>query len=135
VTLVLSVVKTAIRSVTDAIPAFFSEVLLVVNAISRVPHGIVSSFDASPDPNCKHYRHSRLSCSFVAAILLAVALVAACRSFFLPAVLTVVFAVPAITLPVVTIVLTPIHSFGARPSVLARIMGTAEVGGETLIAA
>ena len=49
-TFVLSIIEATIRSLTDAIPAFFTEVLLVLNAISGVVHGIVSALDACVDP-------------------------------------------------------------------------------------
>ena len=57
---VLSVVRTTIRSIAYTIPAFFTEVLLVVNTIGGILHSVMSSLDASIDSGRKHSRRLRL---------------------------------------------------------------------------
>jgi phage-related protein len=54
-TFVLSVVRTTVRSITDAVPAFFTKVLLVIDTIGGIFYGIMSSLDASADPGREDY--------------------------------------------------------------------------------
>jgi len=46
---VLSVVGTAVRSITDTVPTLFAKVLLVIDTISGIVDGIMPSLDASAD--------------------------------------------------------------------------------------
>ena len=62
-TLVLSVVGTAVRSVTDTVSPFFTKVLLVIDTIGGIVYGIMSSLDASADPGREDYwRYQLLPC-------------------------------------------------------------------------
>jgi hypothetical protein len=64
-TLVLSVVRTTIRSITRTIPAFFTKVLFVINTIGGILHSIMSSLNASVDPSRKDYRRFQLLSRFL----------------------------------------------------------------------
>ena len=60
VTFVLSVVGTAVRSITDTVPTLFTKVLLVIDTISGVVDGIMPSLDASADSGGQDDRYRRL---------------------------------------------------------------------------
>ena len=59
-TLVLSVVGTAVRSITDTVPALFAKVLLVIDTIGGIVDSIMPSLDASADSGGQDDRYRRL---------------------------------------------------------------------------